>query len=63
MSVLIPCYNEHSVLPLLFARMNEFIDTMPEYDWEIMMVNDGSSDDSMSQIIHMHIRDKRWQFV
>lgn len=62
-SVMIPCYNEHSVLPLLFARMNEFINTMPGYDWEILMVNDGSTDDSMMQIIQMHMRDRRWQYV
>ncbi len=62
-SVMIPCYNEHSVLPLLFARMNEFINTMPGYDWEILMVNDGSSDDSMMQIMQMHIHDRRWQYV
>ncbi|MDE5642656.1 MAG: glycosyltransferase family 2 protein [Muribaculaceae bacterium] len=62
-SVLIPCYNEHSVLPLLFARMNEFMNSMPSYDWEVVMVNDGSSDDSMLQIAQMNIRDKRWQYV
>ncbi|MDE7427625.1 MAG: glycosyltransferase family 2 protein [Muribaculaceae bacterium] len=62
-SVLIPFYNEKEVLPILFQRMNSFMDSMPEYDWEVVMVNDGSSDTGLLQVMQMHESDARWQFV
>lgn len=62
-SVMIPFFNEEEVLPILFQRMNSFMDSMPEYNWEIVMVNDGSTDTGMLLVKQMNETDTRWQYV
>lgn len=43
-SVVIPVFNEAENVPILFERVNEVFSTLPEYDYECLFVNDGSSD-------------------
>lgn len=62
-SILIPFYNEQEVLPLLFDRLNTFMDSQQEYSWQVVMVNDGSTDDSMLLVSQMHLKDDRWQYI
>ena len=43
-SVIIPVYNEISVLPELWRRLNSVITSLPNYHLEIIFVDDGSDD-------------------
>lgn len=43
-SVIIPAYNEEESLPILYDRMEQLMQTMPNYEFEILFVNDGSKD-------------------
>ena len=45
-SLIIPAYNEEESLPLLYDKLCEFTEKHTQYDWEILFVNDGSSDKS-----------------
>lgn len=62
-SVLIPFYNEEEVLPQLYERLAAVMDSMPEYDWEAMLVNDGSKDRSLVAAARMHEQDKRFHYI
>ena len=62
-SVLIPFYNEEEVLPQLYERLARVMDSMPEYDWEAMLVNDGSKDGSLVAAARMHEQDKRFHYI
>lgn len=62
-SIIIPCFNEEEVLEALFDRLNNVMDTMTDYDWEVMMVNDGSSDGTLVGLSRIHAKDSRWHFV
>ena len=44
-SVVIPVYNEEAVLPALFARLYPALDAL-KVRYEVIFVNDGSTDDS-----------------
>ena len=46
LSVVIPCYNEEATLPLLHARVSAAAFAAVGADHEIVLVNDGSRDDS-----------------
>ncbi len=62
-TVLIPCFNEQESLPALFSRVNGVIDSCDKYDWEIILINDGSSDASFPMLMQMHSRDARWHYI
>lgn len=62
-SILIPFYNEEDVLPILFGRIEEYISTRTQYEWEILMVNDGSSDNSLEMVKAQREIDPRWRYI
>lgn len=62
-TILVPCYNEEAVLPELFRRLTAVMDSMPGYEWEVVAVNDGSSDGTLTGLIGMRARDSRWRYV
>jgi dolichol-phosphate mannosyltransferase len=52
-SVVIPVFNEEDSLPELFKRLSSLNDSRPDdYQFEFLLVNDGSSDDSLNLILN-----------
>lgn len=62
-SILVPMYNEQEVLPALYDRLSALMNNNPGYDWEVVMVNDGSTDMTPLRALEMHHRDPRFHFV
>lgn len=62
-TVLIPCYNEQESLPALHARLSAVMESLPDYDWEIILVNDGSSDATLLMMRQLHARNSCWRYV
>ena len=46
-SLIVPCYNEESCLPAFDTEIAKTVEQMPEYEFEILYVNDGSSDGTL----------------
>jgi len=56
-SVVVPCLNEEKNIPLLVP---EIMANIPKgYDWEIILVNDGSSDNTESKIAKLCLKNKK----
>lgn len=49
-TILIPCCNEEQALPVLINQLQQIIDSHKSYAWEILFVNDGSVDNTLSII-------------
>jgi glycosyltransferase involved in cell wall biosynthesis len=62
LSVVIPCYNESANIEPLFARLFPVLDTL-SMDWEVVCVNDGSSDDTLDKLVAVHAREPRVRVV
>lgn len=62
-SILIPCYNEEQSLPLLYPELCKLMDSMPNYGWELMFVNDGSKDDTLNVLKQLRVQDSRVNYV
>ncbi len=62
-SLLIPFYNEQEVLPMLYDRVKTLIDSNSMYNWEILLVNDGSTDNSLCAVKQMRMRDSRFRYI
>jgi dolichol-phosphate mannosyltransferase len=58
LSIVIPVYNEEEVLPLLRKRLTAFVDGLRSRA-EILLVNDGSSDDSIRLLVEWANDDSR----
>ena len=49
--IIIPCYNESSCVKLIYSALEEvFSSKLKEYDWSVIYVDDGSSDNTLSEI-------------
>jgi glycosyltransferase involved in cell wall biosynthesis len=61
-SVVVPCYNEEEVLPELFRRMKGAAESWG-LDWEIICIDDGSSDNIWNLLLEQHKEDPRWSAI
>ena len=62
-SVLIPCHNEEKSLPLLYPELVKLMDSISNYEWELMFVNDGSTDGTLELLRQLRQQDQRVNFV
>lgn len=62
-SVIIPAYNEEESLPILYERMEKLMESMNNYEFEILFVNDGSKDKTIQIIKEMREKDNRICYV
>lgn len=62
-SIIIPCYNEEKSLTLLFPELDKLTKACPNYDWEFVMINDGSRDNTLALLEAEHAKDNRYQVL
>ena len=62
-SIIIPAYNEEESLPMLRGRIEKLMDSMKNYEFEILFVNDGSKDKTIEIIKKMREEDTRFNYV
>ena len=53
LSIIVPCYNEEEVLPIFHSRLVASLSGI-EGNWEVIYVNDGSKDGTLSIIKELH---------
>lgn len=58
-TILVPAYNEQEVLHMLYERLQKIIDTNKKYDFEILLINDGSKDKTLLIMEDLRKKDKR----
>lgn len=62
-TVLVPCYNEERNIGLMAERLRKLMAAEPGYDWEVVMVNDGSTDGTLGLMRDLHREDPRFRYV
>jgi len=62
-SIIIPCYNEGEVLYILYNKLHEIVQMMPENSFEFIFVDDGSKDKTLSIIRTLASKDSRVKYV
>ena len=63
-SILVPCYNEEKSLPLFYQEIRKLTDNNERgYEWEILFVNDGSKDNTLSIIKALRVADSNVSYV
>ena len=62
-SVIVSCYNEEESLPLFYEEMNKVMEEMTSSEFELVFVNDGSSDKTLDVIKSLREKDTRIRYV
>ncbi len=63
-SILVPCYNEQAVIHMCHKRITDVISELEkDYKFEICYINDGSKDETLSDLLAIQEADKRVMVV
>jgi glycosyltransferase involved in cell wall biosynthesis len=62
-SILVPAFNEEASVNILYEKLQHVMDTNKDYLWEVLFVNDGSIDNTMSKIKEIRALDSRICYV
>lgn len=62
-SIIVPCFNEEEVLELFYIEIKNILESMSDYEYEIIFVDDGSTDDTLNKIKKLALQDKNVSFL
>lgn len=61
-SIIVPCYNEDAALPIYYEEMCKIMAQMKEEKFELIFVDDGSTDHTLAEMKTLHEKDERCQY-
>ena len=62
-SLVVPMYNEREMIPLFFEKMNEVMSSIEDYEFEYVLVNDGSKDETLYLLKEQRNKQKNIKIV
>lgn len=63
LTALVPAYNEEDCIYELYNRVTNVLKGLKNYDYEILIINDGSKDNTLSILEELHAKDKHIEYV
>ena len=62
-TILIPCFNEENSLDLLYERLRNMTSQLSRYRFQILLVNDGSKDNTLAKMQELHTKDSTVSYL
>ena len=62
-SIVVPCFNEEEALPVYYREMGRVMEEMSAEEFELIFVDDGSSDRTLSILKEMNEADGRCRYL
>ena len=62
-TIIVPAYNEEESIPFLYERLTKLIDSIKNYEFEVLFINDGSRDKTLELIKEIRQKDNRYCYV
>lgn len=62
-TIVVPCYNEEKALPFYYKKMEEIMKEMEYVNFEIILVNDGSKDNTLKEMKQLAKLDTRIKYI
>lgn len=63
MSLIVPCYNEEQALPYFYDAAGNVMGEMPDLEFEILFIDDGSKDGTLTYLKEIAQKDKRVKYI
>ena len=61
-SIVVPCFNEEEALPLFYDELHKVLGTM-DVEYEVLLINDGSKDDTLAVMRLLAEKDKGIRYL
>lgn len=62
-TILIPCYNEEKSIDILYEHLQRIISQLKQYDFQVLLVNDGSKDNTLAKMKELHENDSSVSYL
>ena len=62
-TIIIPCYNEENGLDVLYERLHNVVSQMNNYSFQILLINDGSKDNTLGKMQKLHAEDSAVSYL
>ena len=62
-TILIPCYNEENSIEILYEHLQKVISQLQEYSFQVLLVNDGSTDNTLTKMQELHAKDSSVSYL
>lgn len=62
-SIIIPCFNEQDNIARLYGTLRTLFTQNTQYEWEVIMIDDGSYDGTLSEIKRINRTDRRIKYI
>ena len=62
-TILVPCFNEEQNLTVLYERLSSMIKGLPNYQFHILLVDDGSKDHTLIKMKELHEKDSTVSYL
>lgn len=62
-SIVVPCFNEQEALPLFYEEICHVFLSLSDYDFTMILVDDGSTDHTLEEIKKLAARDRRVTYI
>mgnify|MGYP004630193435 CR=1 FL=1 len=62
-SIVVPCYNEEEALPIFYKELTKVIEEMKDVELELILVNDGSKDNTLKEFKELANMDSRVKYI
>ena len=62
-SIVVPCFNEEEALPVYYREMKRVMGDLSEVSFEILFVDDGSSDKTLEILKQLNAKDGRCEYL
>ena len=64
MSIIVPCYNEQEAIPIFYQEISKMFEKMKnDVDFEVIFVDDGSTDDTLDVAKGLSKKDERIKYI
>lgn len=62
LSIIIPLFNEENIIQELYQQTTSALTNITS-DWEVICINDGSTDHTLSSLLDIHEKEERWKII
>lgn len=62
-TILVPCHNEEASLPMLYEELCRMMNPQTGYTWQVLMIDDGSTDGTLRLISSLRYKDDRICYI